>query len=258
MQLKARNKNPDLATAYVEYTTISARNTLKSQIFNATKDHLALSFYSVFELEKLMKAGDDVFIPTVRYLFYMIQRSLDGKPTFIMLEEAWAILKNPIMQAMLDEWLRAIAKKNVFIVLCSQQVNDILKSEIKDILLDQCKTKIFLPNQSVISNEYIATLYVQLGLNPKQLAMIGNALPQRQYYFSNPIGNRLFSLNLNNVAEVFLTKTGMDDIKQARQMKAKYKDQFGYYWLKLHNLENAANYWLDTYNEFTNKNKKVI
>jgi type IV secretion system protein VirB4 len=253
MQLKARNKNPELAAAYIEYTTIGGRNTLKSTIYNAVTDHLALSFYSVFELEKLMKAGDDVFIPTVRYLFYMIQRSLDGSPTFIMLEEAWAILKHPVMQEMLDEWLRAVAKKGVFIILCSQQVNDIFKSEIKDVLLDQCKTKIFLPNPSVVSNEYNASLYYQLGLNKKQVSLIGNAIPQRHYYFSNPIGNRLINLELNTVARVFLTKTGMEDINRARQMKIKYKEQFGYYWLKLFNLDNAAEYWLENFNDFQRK-----
>jgi type IV secretion/conjugal transfer VirB4 family ATPase len=253
MQLKARNKNPELAQAYVEYTTIGGRSTLKSTIFNASTDHLALSFYSVFELEKLMKAGDDVFIPTVRYLFYMISRSLDGSPTFIILEEAWSILRHKIMQDMLDEWLRAVAKKGVFIVVCSQQVNDILKSEIKDVLLDQCKTKIFLPNPTVITNEYTAGLYLQLGLNSKQISMIGNALPQRHYYFSNPIGNRLINLELNIVARVFLTKTSMEDIAHARAMKAKYKEHFGYYWLKVYNLDNAAEYWLETFNTLSGK-----
>ncbi len=254
VQLKARNKNPDLATAFAEYTTIGGRNTFKSSMFNATKDHLSLSFYSVFELERLMGLGDDVFIPTVRYLFYMIQRSLDGNPTIITLEEAWAIIKHPVMKGMLDEWLRAFAKKNVFIVLCSQQVNDILRSDIKDVLLDQCKTRIFLPNQSIITNEYTASLYTQMGLNSKQISMIGNALPQRQYYFSNPIGNRLINLNLNKVSQVFLTKTSMEDINLASQLKSKYKEHFGYYWLKAHNLDAAADFWLESYSQSPHPN----
>lgn len=248
-QLKAKSKNYELAKAFAEYTTLDGHgNTLKSRLFNATNDDLSLSRFSMFEVEKLMKTGDEVFIPTIRYLFYMIYRSFDGRPTFIILEEAWAILRHPIMQTMLDEWLRTSAKKNVYIIICSQQLNDILKSPICDVLLDQCKTKIFLPNPSILTNDKTPLLYEQFGLNHKQIGMIGNGLPQREYYFTNPIGNGLFDLKLNQVALTFLSKTSMDDIKLARQLKSKYKDLFGYYWLKAYGQDDAAEYWLDLNN----------
>ena len=245
--LQLKPKNQELAKAFVEYTTTNSSSTLKSKMFNASVDKLALNRFSMFELEKLLKTGDEVFIPTIRYLIYMIQRSFDGSPTFIVFEEAWAIVHHKIMQSMLEEFLRAAGKKNVAIFFCTQQVNDILKSTISDVLLDQCKTRIFLPNNSIITNEMTANLYTQIGLNHKQMTIIGNAVPQRQYYFSNTIGNRLFSLNLDQVALTFLAKTGAEDIKVAHKLKAKHGDKFGYYWLKHHNQEDAADYWLSLF-----------
>ena len=247
--LQLKPKNAELAKAFVEYTTTNSASTLKSKMFNAIVDKLELNRFAVFELNRLLKTGDEVFIPTIRYLMYMLQRSFDGSPTFIVFEEAWAIVKNEIMQNMLEDFLRTAGKYNVAIIFCTQQVSDILQSSISSILLDQCKTKIFLPNNSTITNDMTANLYAQMGLNYKQMSMIGYAIPQRQYYFSNSIGNRLFNLSLGDVALAFLARTGAEDIKIAHKIKAKYGDEFGYHWLKLNKQDDAAEYWLHTYNE---------
>ena len=142
------------------------------------------------------------------------------------------------------------------IYLCTQQLNDVLKSPMRDVIMDQCKTKIFLPNPSILTNEITAATYAEFGLNPKQIYMIGNGTPAREYYITNPIGNRLFNLKLNTVALTFLGKTGMGDVELAKQVKAKYKDHFGYHWLKQFNQTNAAEYWLQTYNLMREQNAK--
>ena len=88
-----------------------------------------------------------------------------------------------------------------------------------------------------------------LGLNDKQIDIISTATPQSNYYFTNPDGNRLFSLGLGEVAQAFLAHTSVEDIKKARLFKNKHKDQFGYYWLKEYGQPDAAEYWQRLYNE---------
>ncbi len=246
-QLKALAKNNELAQAFIGYTTAASNSSIKSSIFNATKDTLSFSKFSMFELEKLLKMSDDIFIPAIRYLFHMNYRALDGSPTTIIIEEFQRLAQHPIGQRMLDEILRRWAKKGCKLILVTQQLNDILKSPIYDVIEDQCKTKIFLPNPSILNNEKTPKLYEQFGLNNKQISLIGNATPMREYYFANPLGHRLFNLDLQDVALAFLAKTNPDNLKLARQLKLKYKDQFGYSWLKHFKLDAAAEYWAISY-----------
>ena len=186
LQLKSHAKNNELANAFIEYTNLHGNgSTLKSKLFNAIEDKLSLSRFSMFEVEQLIKTGENVFIPTMRYIFHMIYRTLDGSPKVIIIEEFAAIIKHPIMQTAIETWLRRLAKKNVSIT-------------------------------------------------------IGNARPQREYYLSNAVGNKLFNLNLNTVAITFLGKTSMEDILLAKKLKAQHKDLFGYYWLKHFGQDNAA------------------
>lgn len=258
LQIKSRNKNSELANAFSEYSSTLGKNTIKSSIFNSVEDHLRLNKFVTFEIDKLLKFGDEVFIPAIKYILYMLVRSLDGSPTFILFEGGDAILKNKILIDMVEDLLRTVGKKNVFIGICSQQINDILNSEISDVLIEQCKTHIYLPNNAINTNENTRKIYEKLGLNKKQLYLIGSARPQREYYFSNSLGNRLIDLNLSNTALAFLGKTSVEDIKLSKEFKIKYKDEFAYYWLKRFNQTDAAEFWAQKNKEFmkVNPNEK--
>lgn len=252
-QIKPRNR--PLSEAIKQYVHAdSSSNNFITRLFNAQEDKLSMSRFTVFELERLSKLGSHVLIPTIKYLFQMIFRQLNGEPTMIILEEAWLIFKTPVMQNMVEEWLRTVAKKNCLIVLCTQQISDILNSDISDVLLDQCATKIFLPNNELINNERGAEAYYKIGLNNKQVDMIANALPRRDYFFSNIIGNRLFSLGLSDVALTLLGKTSMEDLKKAKFLKQKYGEHFAAAWLKEYGLSEAAKFWLTLHENNFNKN----
>lgn len=249
LQLKAHAKNNELAEAFVGYTASSAKSTLKSKIFNAPTDQLKFNNFCMFEMEKLMKMSNDIFIPTIRYLFYMNYRALDGRPTTIFIEECQAFAKHKITLDMIDDALRRYAKKGCRIILITQQVNDILKSDLWDVIQDQCKTKIFLSNPSILTNDQTPDLYRQFGLNQKQIEIIGHGIPKREYYFTNLVGSRLFDLELQQVALAFLSKTNPADLNLARQIKNKVGPLFGYHWLKHCELHDVADYWLQIYKQ---------
>ena len=84
--------------------------------------------------------------PVLLYLFHRISSSLDGTPTMIVLEEAWALLKNPIFAAKIEDWLKTFRKLNALVVFATQSVEDAVRSEISPALIGQTATHIYFPN----------------------------------------------------------------------------------------------------------------
>ena len=215
---------------------------MMGHLLDAENDGLTLSSFTTFEIEELMNLGQKYALPTLLYLFRRIERDLHGQPAAIILDEAWAIFKNKIFQAIIDEWLRKIAKKNVFLVIASTQINDVLKSDIFDVLIDNCKTTILLPNPEA-TKPYISEIYQKFGLNEKQIELIAYAVPQRDYYYMSSLGCRMFNLKLGEIALTFLGRASITDIKRARELKQQYGDLFGYYWLKEFGHNEFAEIW---------------
>lgn len=84
--------------------------------------------------------------PVLLYLFHRIQKSLDGRPTMIVLDEAWALIDNPIFAPKIKDWLKTLRKLNTCVIFATQSVEDAAKSSISDTLVQQTATQIFLPN----------------------------------------------------------------------------------------------------------------
>ncbi|HSQ97942.1 MAG TPA: VirB4 family type IV secretion/conjugal transfer ATPase [Rickettsiales bacterium] len=98
-----------------------------------------------FDMSEVLK--DKVSIgPVLLYLFHRINSSLDGTPTMIILDEAWALIDNPIFAPKIKDWLKVLRKLNAFVVFATQSVEDATKSNISDTLVQQTATQIYLPN----------------------------------------------------------------------------------------------------------------
>ena len=84
--------------------------------------------------------------PTLLYLFHRISLSLDGTPTIIILDEAWALIDNNIFASRIRDWLKTLRKLNGMVVFATQSVEDAAHSSISETLIQQTATQIFLPN----------------------------------------------------------------------------------------------------------------
>ncbi|SCV66014.1 Type IV secretion system protein virB4 [Anaplasma phagocytophilum] len=89
--------------------------------------------------------------PTLLYLFHKISISLDGTPSMIILDEAWALIDNPVFAPRIKDWLKVLRKLNTFVIFATQSVEDASKSQISDTLVQQTATQIFLPNLKATS-----------------------------------------------------------------------------------------------------------
>jgi type IV secretion system protein VirB4 len=62
------------------------------------------------------------------------------------LDEAWALIDNPIFASKIKDWLKTMRKLNAMVVFATQSVEDATNSGISDTLIQQTATQIFLPN----------------------------------------------------------------------------------------------------------------
>ncbi len=118
-----------------------------AKLFDNEVDLIDFNSARVFGIEMGQILGDKMAIaPVLLYLFHRIQNSLRGEPTMIVLDEAWALIDNPVFAPKIKDWLKVLRKLNTFVVFATQSVEDAAKSSISDTLVQQTATQIFLPN----------------------------------------------------------------------------------------------------------------
>jgi type IV secretion system protein VirB4 len=98
-----------------------------------------------FEMGSVLQ-NKSTLAPVLLYLFHMINLSLDGTPTMVVLDEAWALIDNKIFATKIKDWLKVLRKLNAFVIFATQSVEDAANSSISDTLIQQTATQIFLPN----------------------------------------------------------------------------------------------------------------
>lgn len=98
-----------------------------------------------FEMGEVL-SDKTTLAPVLLYLFHRINLSLDGTPTIIVLDEAWALIDNKIFASKIKDWLKTLRKLNGMVVFATQSVEDATQSSISDTLIQQTATQIFLPN----------------------------------------------------------------------------------------------------------------
>jgi len=219
-------------------------------LLDAEQDGLQDSHFQVFEVEHLMNKGEQNAVPVLLYLFHQIERRLTGQPSLLILEEAWLLLNHPVFSSKIEEWLRVLRKRNCAVVFVSQSLTDVFSSPQRDLLLESCRTKVFLPNPEARSSQ-TSQLYRKLGLNETQVELIAHAIPKRHYYYVSELGRRMLDLGLGPETLSFIGISGSEEIEQLRKLRHQYGDQWPAVWLEARGLEKAAIRWKQLSKEYT-------
>lgn len=118
-----------------------------SRVFDNDEDVIDFSTDKMFGFEMgPLLADKKLLTPALLYLFHRINLSLDGTPTLIILDEAWALIDNKVFASKIKDWLKTLRKLNGAVVFATQSVEDAANSSISDTLIQQTGTQIFLPN----------------------------------------------------------------------------------------------------------------
>ena len=213
------------------------------QYLDGTESGITYSKVTAFEIGELMQRGEKVYTPALLHLFHEIERRADGRPTLIIVDEAWVALSTPLFAEKLREWLKVLRKANAAVILATQSLEDIARSEIASSVFDSCPTKILLPNPAAKSDA-MRDIYVrQLHLNSAEISAVANSTPKRDYFYISPNGRRMFRLDLGDVALAFLASSGPDELKRIDELIAGHGKEWPPYWLEEKGSEDWAGYW---------------
>ena len=191
---------PDLKAALYPYTIRGNYG----QIFDADHDSVdSLSSCQMFEMGDLMRMGEEAVAPALDYIFHRIEARFDGRPTLLILDEAWLFLRHPIFVNRLQGWLKTLRKKNVYVVFATQEVADAANSPIAQTILQACPTKIYLPDEQA-QTPALASVYKSFGLTDTEISILARATKKADYYYKSVKGQRLFRLDLGPVTLAFV------------------------------------------------------
>lgn len=237
-ELSAEVQDEDVRAALQHFTIAGPLGSL----LDADHDMLGHGRFLSFETENLLQLDSKAVIPVLLYLFRRIEQRLDGSPTLILLDEAWSYLQHGLFRERLKDWLKTMRRKNAVVVMATQQISDIANSEIADVVLENCPTKILLPNAES-KNPGCRDFYHRLGLNDRELEILQVSVPKQHYYVVSKVGRRLVDLNVGQVALSWVGVNGREERQSVEAVMRRSPDGWRSEWLRLKGQHKWAEYF---------------
>jgi type IV secretion system protein VirB4 len=187
-------------------------------LFDNHEDTVDLTLDSVFGFEMgEVLANRATLAPVLLYLFHKISLALDGTPTIVVLDEAWALIDNKIFASKIKDWLKTLRKLNALVVFATQSVEDATNSSISDTLIQQTATQIFLPNPK--ATEAYRTAFM---LSEREFNLLKNTDPGTRFFLVKQGKDVVVArIDLSGMEEVVWTLSGraetvsiVDDIRE--------------------------------------------
>lgn len=179
-----------------------------AKIFDNDQDSIDLEQARVFGFEMAELLKDPLSLgPVLLYVFHRINISLDGSRTMIVLDEAWALIDNPIFAPKIKDWLKVLRKLNTFVIFATQSVEDASKSQISDTLIQQTATQIFLPNLKATDVYRKAFM-----LSEREYVLIKTTDPGSRYFLIKQGVNAVVAkINLHGMEDLINVLSGRAD-----------------------------------------------
>jgi type IV secretion/conjugal transfer VirB4 family ATPase len=155
-------------------------------LFDNAEDTISFSSFQGFDFQR-MSQYPELLEPL---LFYILHRAnavitdseLSSVFKTFFIDEAWIFLKNPSIQRYVVEALKTWRKHNAAMVLSTQSLDELKRSDILDIIIESCATKIFLANPDMDRELYCR----QFHLNETEARLIAGLIPKQQFLIKTP------------------------------------------------------------------------
>jgi type IV secretory pathway VirB4 component len=123
------------------------------------------------------------------------------------IDEAWVFLRNPSIQRYVVEALKTWRKHNAAMILSTQSLDDLRKSDILDVVLESCATKIFLANPGMDRDLYRQKFH----LNQTEVQLIAGLVPKQQFLIKTPELAKVANLHVDAKSYWLYTNDPYDD-----------------------------------------------
>src|SRR5271157_5280777 len=183
-------------------------------LFDNPEDTISFARFQCFDFQQ-MSQYPELLEPL---LFYILHRanSVIADPqistTFkaFFIDEAWVFLKNPSIQRYIVEALKTWRKANAAMILSTQSLDELRRSEVLDVIIESCPTKILLANPDMDRELYRR----QFHLNENEVDLISSLVPKQQFLIKTPELAKVANLTVDRKSYWIYTNDPFDNRKR--------------------------------------------
>lgn len=224
---KNLKKNFETLLTYIEDRNI--KETLepyaKSIILNGDRDSFKDDRFAVFEIGYLMSLKG-MTMPYFSLMLKKIEGSVGKEfPNLAVIDEASSVLNNATFGPRVNEWFRVMRKKNCGVWLLTQALADISNNPFFQILIEASAYKIFTANPN-LNDANIRKMYSEFGLSEKELNIIQNAIPKKEYFVKCSLGSTKFNLGIQkgSASQLICGSCDPQDLSLLKRLKKENGD----------------------------------
>jgi type IV secretion system protein VirB4 len=231
------------------------------RLLDSAHDDLRDGAYQVFEVKHLLAFRDDkLTAPVLAYLFAGITARLDGRPTYIAVDEGRMAMTEGRFAEQVAEWSVTVRKDNAAVGLATQDPSDLANSPYRAQLMESYPVHFFLPNSRMTEDG--RRQYASMGLNAREVEIVRTSQPQRQVYYKTPLGSRLFELTPGPLTHAFLStpegKSGPDLRRAVDTIAAEHGERWPAEWLRRVGLRRWAEVLEGEYTSLQEKDDETL
>jgi type IV secretion system protein VirB4 len=183
-------------------------------LFDNPQDTISFSRFQCFDFQQ-MSRYPDLLEPL---LFYILHRANDVianreiSSTFkaFFIDEAWVFLRNSSIQRYVTEALKTWRKHNAAMILSTQSLDELKRSELLDIIVESCATKMFLANPDMDQDLYRR----QFHLNDTEVNLVSSLIPKQQFLLKTPELAKIANLHVDPRSYWLYTNDPYDNRKR--------------------------------------------
>jgi type IV secretion/conjugal transfer VirB4 family ATPase len=183
-------------------------------LFDNATDTISFSQFQCFDFQK-MSQYPELLEPLLFYILHransvIADREIATRFKAFFIDEAWVFLRNASIQRYVVEALKTWRKHNSAMVLSTQSLDELRRSDILDVIIETCVTKIFLANPDMDRDLYRR----QFHLNDTEVELISGLVPKRQFLIKTPELAKIANLDVDPKSYWLYTNDPFDNTKR--------------------------------------------
>jgi type IV secretion system protein VirB4 len=183
-------------------------------LFDNAEDTISFSRFQCFDFQR-MSQYPELLEPLLFYILHranavIADRQISSVFKAFFIDEAWVFFKNPAIQRYVVEALKTWRKHNAAMILSTQSLDELKRSDILDVIIESCATKIFLANPDMDRDLYRRQFY----LNETEVELISGLIPKQQFLIKTPELAKVANLNVDAKSYWLYTNDPYDNKKR--------------------------------------------
>jgi type IV secretion system protein TrbE len=183
-------------------------------LFDHPEDTLSFARFQCFDFQR-MAQYPELLEPLLFYILHRANaligdRQISSVFKAFFIDEAWLFLRNPSIQRYVIAALKTWRKHNAAMILSTQSLDELRKSDILDVILESCATNIFLANPGMDRDLYRQKFH----LNDNEVALIAGLVPKQQFLIKTPELAKVANLHVDAKSYWLYTNDPYDNHKR--------------------------------------------